>query len=98
MLQHIPGLGTALAIVRFHHERFDGTGYPDGLKGAEIPVEARVLAVADAWDGMVHDRPDGVALPRRDALATLQDGAGTRFCPEVVAAFVRLERAGVFEG
>ncbi|HTI34105.1 MAG TPA: diguanylate cyclase, partial [Miltoncostaea sp.] len=84
--------------IRAHHERFDGTGYPDGRKGAGIPVEARVLAVADAWDDMVHDRPDGAALPRPDALSQLMDGAGTRFCPDVVAAFVRLERAGALEG
>lgn len=74
--------------VRYHHERMDGRGYPEGLKGDEIPLAARIIAVADAFDAMVSHRPYRDALTRDVAIERLQDGTGTQFDEEVVAAFV----------
>ena len=73
-------------MVRSHHERFDGRGYPDRLAGEEIPLAARVLAVADALDAMTSDRPYRKALPLVAALAEIQAQAGAQFCPRVVGA------------
>jgi hypothetical protein len=75
-----------LDMARHHHERFDGRGYPDGLTGAEIPLAARVLCVADALDAMTSDRPYRDALPTATALEEIDRHAGTQFCPTVVAA------------
>lgn len=80
-------LAGVAAIVRHHHERWDGSGYPDGLTGAEIPVGARIVAVADAWDAMTSDRVYRWALSRDQAWSELRGHAGTQFDPEVVAAF-----------
>ena len=77
-------------IIRHHHERWDGTGYPDRIKGEDIPEGARILAVADAFDAMTTDRPYRKALDPKFALKELQDCAGTQFDPKVVEAFVRL--------
>jgi HD-GYP domain-containing protein (c-di-GMP phosphodiesterase class II) len=71
------------------HERWDGGGYPDGLAGAAIPVEARIVAVCDAWHAMRYDRPYRKALTRGVALRELAEGAGSQFDPEVVTAFIR---------
>lgn len=76
-------------IVRAHHERFDGTGYPDGLRGDEIPIEARIVAVADAFDAMTSHRPYRPPLPSEVALAELQRVAGSQLDPQCVAAFER---------
>jgi putative nucleotidyltransferase with HDIG domain len=89
IVQMIPGLMWALPVVRGHHERWDGRGYPDGLKGEQIPLTARVVAVADAFDAMTSDRPYRVGMPAARAFAELEAGAGTHFDPECVAAFVR---------
>ena len=79
-----------MPIVRHHHERFDGKGYPDGLAGQDIPLEARILAVADAFDAMTHERAYRKAMSKEDALAELERGAGTQFDPTVVDAFLAL--------
>jgi response regulator RpfG family c-di-GMP phosphodiesterase len=79
--------GEGLNIVRSHHERWDGRGYPDGLGGAEIPLGARVFAVADALDAMTSHRPYRRALPWRAARLEIVDQSGKQFDPEVVAAF-----------
>jgi len=79
-----------LPAVRSHHENYDGTGYPDGLRGEAIPIEARVMAVADAFDAMTTDRPYRNALPEEAALAELRRAAGTQFDPRVVAAFEQI--------
>jgi HD-GYP domain-containing protein (c-di-GMP phosphodiesterase class II) len=76
--------------VRSHHENFDGSGYPDRLKGEAIPLEARVMAVADAFDAMTTDRPYRNALPGEASLAELRRAAGTQFDPRVVAAFEQI--------
>jgi putative nucleotidyltransferase with HDIG domain len=76
-------------MVRSHHERYDGAGYPDRLAGHEIPLAARILAVADALDAMTSDRPYRRARPMIEALHTIDENSGTQFCPEVVAALHR---------
>jgi len=90
MLMEKDFLAEAGRIVRAHHERYDGTGYPDGLSGEEIPIEARVIAVVDAYDAITSDRPYQPALDRTEALKELQLGAGTHFDPVVVRAFSSL--------
>jgi putative nucleotidyltransferase with HDIG domain len=77
-------------MVRGHHERFDGTGYPDSLAGEEIPLAARVLSVADALDAMTTDRSYRRAIPLATALEVLADNAGSQFCPRVVQALTRV--------
>jgi putative two-component system response regulator len=78
-------------IVRSHHERWDGAGYPDGLGGRDIPIGARILSVVDAWDAMTTDRPYRARLDRSEAIRRLRDGAGTQWDPGVVEAFLALE-------
>jgi len=80
------------AVVRHHHERVDGTGYPDGLSGAETPAESRILAVVDAYDAMVSTRPYRRAMSTDDALEQLRGGVGTQFDPLYTAAFVNIVR------
>ncbi len=86
-------LGGAADIVRAHHERFDGTGYPHGLSGEEIPIGARVVAVVDAYDAIVSARPYKKALAKDKAISELEKNAGTQFDPRVVAAFLQVVRA-----
>lgn len=85
-----------LGGVRSHHERPDGRGYPDGLRGAQIPEEARVIAVADTFDAMTTDRPYRRGLSAARALAEIRVGAGSQFCPRAVSAFERLFTRGDF--
>jgi HD-GYP domain-containing protein (c-di-GMP phosphodiesterase class II) len=87
MLREKDFLLAASTIVRAHHERYDGTGYPDGLRGEEIPIEARVIAVVDAYDAITSERPYQPALAKKRALEELRLGAGTHFDPHVVRAF-----------
>jgi HD-GYP domain-containing protein (c-di-GMP phosphodiesterase class II) len=88
ILADIPSLAQYAPIVRSHHERIDGTGYPDGLVGEAILFEARVIAVADAFHAMISDRPYRAALSFGTALAALREGSGTQWDPEIVAAMV----------
>jgi diguanylate cyclase (GGDEF)-like protein/putative nucleotidyltransferase with HDIG domain len=82
-------------IVRHHHERVDGTGYPDGLKGDRIPLAARIIAVADSYDAMIHDRTYKPARTIEQAVEELNRYRGTQFDPDIVEAFVRsLEASG----
>jgi HD-GYP domain-containing protein (c-di-GMP phosphodiesterase class II) len=90
ILRPIALLHPLLPGVRHHHEHFDGRGYPDGLKGEEIPIEARIMAVADAFDAMTSSRPYREALPEEEALTELRRAAGAQFDPRVVAAFEQL--------
>ncbi len=88
MLREKEFLTDAAKIVRAHHERYDGTGYPRGLKGEEIPIEARIIAVVDAYDAMTSDRPYRKALTKEQAIEELKKNAGTQFDPRVVTAFL----------
>jgi HD-GYP domain-containing protein (c-di-GMP phosphodiesterase class II) len=90
ILRPIALLHPLLPGVRHHHERFDGSGYPDGLKGEDIPIEARIMAVADAFDAMTSSRPYREPLPEEDALVELRQAAGAQFDPRVVAAFEQI--------
>jgi putative nucleotidyltransferase with HDIG domain len=92
IVAEIDHLRQVVPIVRHHHERFDGSGYPDGLAGEAIPLEARVLAVAEAFGAMTDDRAYRKALPLADAIAELETGAGSQFDPQVVEAFLRVFR------
>ena len=88
ILADIPSLAQYAPIVRSHHERVDGTGYPDGLAGEAILFEARVIAVADAFHAMISDRPYRATRSFGTAVAVLREGSGTQWDPEVVAAMV----------
>jgi HD-GYP domain-containing protein (c-di-GMP phosphodiesterase class II) len=81
-------LGNAALVIRHHHERFDGSGYPDGLRGSDIPLAARIFAVADAFDAMTSDRPYRRALSVERAIEEICDGGGSQFDPDVVRVFV----------
>lgn len=81
---------SCLTVIRHHHERWDGKGYPDALKGDEISLFARIAAVADAWDAMTTDRPYRKALAAPVAFSILEDGAGTQWDPGLVPAFIRV--------
>ena len=87
LLASIPFLAGAVQIPYCHHERWDGNGYPRGLRGEEIPLGARIFAVADVWDAMRSDRPYSSAQPAETALATIEGEAGKAFDPAVVQAF-----------
>ncbi len=82
------------AVARWHHERWDGTGYPDGLRGVEIPLAARIVAVADAFDALTTERPYKHAWSLDEAFAEVQRVKGELFCPSVVAALEALWRSG----
>jgi len=83
----VPGLEETLDSVRHHHERWDGAGYPFGLRGEETPLMARLMAVADAFSAMTTDRPYRQGMPKEKALSILTAGAGEQWCPTCVAAF-----------
>ncbi len=98
MLDRIGGLlGRVGEIVRSCHERWDGKGYPDGLKGEQIPLAARVVFVCDAYNAMTTTRPYRAAMPHEKAVAELVTNAGTQFDPEVVAAMLRVLESGPAE-
>ncbi len=87
----------AIPGIRHHHEHFDGTGFPDGYKGGGIPIMARIVAIADAYDAMVYDRPYRKALPPTEAIANLEREAGRLFDPDLLAKFKKMiEEEGPF--
>lgn len=88
IIGHIPGLYQCKPAILHHHERWDGKGYPSGLKGKEIPLEARVLAIADAFSAMVSARHYRPAMSYQEALSELKEQAGKQFDPELVEAFI----------
>jgi HD-GYP domain-containing protein (c-di-GMP phosphodiesterase class II) len=93
LLAGVPSLAPALPYVLFHHERWDGDGYPTRRAGAAIPLEGRILAVADAFDVMTHGRDYRPPVSRAAALAELERCAGSQFDPRVVSAFRRVYTA-----
>jgi putative nucleotidyltransferase with HDIG domain len=90
ILRQFSNLEQVARLVRAHHERYDGGGYPDGLKGAQLPLGAAIVAVADAFDAMRSDRPYRKALPLEKALEILKQGLGTQWHPVVCATFIQL--------
>jgi putative nucleotidyltransferase with HDIG domain len=98
LLYPINYLRPALEIPYFHHERWDGSGYPRGLKGEEIPLSARIFAVVDVWDALLYDRPYRQAWSRNDVAKYISDLAGTWFDSAVAREFLRMmdedEKAG----
>jgi diguanylate cyclase (GGDEF)-like protein len=90
ILEHAAALRDAVPIILHHHERFAGHGYPYGLRANEIPLGARIVAIADAYDAMTHDRPYKPAMSHDAAIVELQQHAGTQFDPELVALFCDL--------
>jgi two-component system, cell cycle response regulator len=90
IIRAAPSLAHAAELVRYSHERFDGAGYPDALSREEIPIGASIIAVCDAFDAMVSDRPYRAAMSLAEALAELRACAGTQFHPGVVEAFCAL--------
>lgn len=90
LVARVEAFRPTLPAVLHHHERWDGTGYPDRLAGSGIPLDARILAVADSFDAMTSDRPYRVGLALDDALEEVDRCAGTQFDPEIVSAFLHL--------
>jgi HD-GYP domain-containing protein (c-di-GMP phosphodiesterase class II) len=83
-------LAPALPVVKHHHERFDGKGYPDGLRGEDIPLIARIVSVADAFDSMIRARPYGYGISRKAALREIEENSGTQFDPRIVRALLEV--------
>jgi HD-GYP domain-containing protein (c-di-GMP phosphodiesterase class II) len=88
IVSQIRFLGDAVDVIRCHHERYDGSGYPRGLHGEEIPLSARIFAAVDAFDAMTSDRPYRQAMPVDQAVEQIMLGSGSHFDPEVVEAFL----------
>jgi HD-GYP domain-containing protein (c-di-GMP phosphodiesterase class II) len=99
ILRPVPFLAGALPIVRHGHERWDGRGYPDGLRGDEIPLGARIIAACDAWNAMQSNRPYHAAMTDAEARGELLSNAGTQFDPSVVNVLLEaIEEAPGYEG
>ncbi len=90
ILSPIKGLEPVIPIIRSHHERIDGRGYPDGLKGEEIPILARILSVADAYDAMISNRPYRLSKGKEYAISELRRYSGTQFDPDVVDVLIKI--------
>lgn len=100
LLEHVDFPWKILPVIRHHHERYDGRGYPEGLRGREIPLGARILGVVDAYVALTSERPHRPAFDPADALAALERGAGHQFDPEVVEIVIRIvdQRPGMAGG
>jgi len=94
---NIPNLVPCVSTILYHHERWDGGGYPDGLKGEEIPIEARILAIADSFEAMTSPRPYRPALSIEEVIKELRQGAGFQFDPSLVEVFIGIIEAGLPE-
>lgn len=90
IMDRVPGLGDISRTIRHHHERFDGEGYPDGLKGDAIPLESRIIAVADTYDALTSARPYRPAMAAAEARAELERVAGTQLDPDLVRVLIKL--------
>ena len=90
ILKPIKHLANSLDIPYCHHERWDGAGYPRGLKGDAIPLSARIFAVIDAWDALLSDRPYRKAWERERVIEHIRDNSGTHFDPDVVNLFLKM--------
>jgi putative nucleotidyltransferase with HDIG domain len=94
IVEDIPFLQDTLPIIRYHQERWDGSGYPIGLRGIEIPLTARIFAVVDAFDALTTERPYRKKISPEEAVSYLHEQAGILFDPEVVSAFEKIFREG----
>jgi diguanylate cyclase (GGDEF)-like protein/putative nucleotidyltransferase with HDIG domain len=94
---NIPNLVPCVSSILYHHERWDGSGYPEGLKGEEIPIEARILAIADSFEAMTSARPYRPALSPEEVVKELRQGAGLQFDPKLVQTFISIIEAGLPE-
>ncbi len=97
VLRMLPGFERAALDILHHHENFDGTGYPAGLKELEIPVVSRIVTVIDAFDAMVSSRPYRAGLPHQEAVRRLIESSGTQFDPAVVQCFISFAQAEMAE-
>ena len=95
IIGNIPGLVPCISSILHHHERWDGSGYPEGLKGEQIPIGARILAIADSFEAMTSARPYRPALSREEVVKELRQGAGIQFDPYLVEVFVGIIKAGL---
>ncbi len=91
LLSPIQYLRPALDIPRYHHEKWDGTGYPDGLKGEQIPLAARIFAIVDVYDALTSDRPYRKAWAKDKALDYIREQSGKHFDPAAAAKFLEME-------
>ena len=90
IMEGIPFLSETIPVLKYHHEHWDGSGYPSGLAGDEIPLLARIFAIADAFDAMVNDRPYHKRMPEELARDYLESQSGTYYDPEIVAVFIEM--------
>jgi putative nucleotidyltransferase with HDIG domain len=93
IIRNIPHLAPCVNIVLYHHERWDGGGYPKGLKGEQIPLEARIIAIAESFDAILSDRPRCPALTLEETINELRNGAGSQFDPNLVEVFIGIVQA-----
>ena len=94
ILQSIKELKSVIQGVRYHHERYDGKGYPEGLNNGKIPIIAAIISVADAFDAMTTDRPYRSAKTKTEAVSIIKGASGTQFHPLVVSSFLELCKEG----
>ncbi|MBI4731777.1 MAG: GAF domain-containing protein [Chloroflexi bacterium] len=97
IVEMVPFLADTIPIIRYHHERWDGSGYPIGLAGDEIPVLARIFAVADAFDALISDRPYRKGTTEKAAIEYLREQSGILFDPKIVAIFINMLEEGCFK-
>ncbi|HEX2058389.1 MAG TPA: HD-GYP domain-containing protein [Actinomycetota bacterium] len=97
ILSRMPGMGRLVPIVLHHHECWDGSGYPSGVAGVQVPIEARIILVVDAFDAMTSNRPYGRVLRTEEALAELRAHAATQFDPMLVEAMHEAYRSGLLD-
>ncbi len=90
IIRPIHFLKELIPIILYHHEKYDGKGYPDGLKGEEIPLGARIVAIADVYQALIADRPYRKAYSKKEALEIIREGSGTQFDPEIVEVFMEI--------
>jgi HD-GYP domain-containing protein (c-di-GMP phosphodiesterase class II) len=92
IIAKFPPFESAIPAIRHHHERWDGLGYPEGLSGDAVPLEAAIIGLADAWDAMTTDRPYATALSLNEAMMQIRAGRGKQFNPVVVDTFWEVAR------
>ncbi|MBI5416585.1 HD-GYP domain-containing protein [Candidatus Poribacteria bacterium] len=92
ILESVDMLKKIRPLIRFHHERYDGRGYPDGISGENIPICSRILSIIDSYDAMITNRPYRLAFTKTEAIAEIEKNAGTQFDPQVVKIFIEILR------